>query len=247
VNEKLLDDDYAKKLENEAWYYRNRSLLKKDYYGQFVAIYNGKVIAHEKHYPLLVKKISKMISENHLDHYPVIKNCGKEYLENPAVIPLESASPLVGGHGDYFPESLPIINEFENQKPPTDELEYQTLKDFKAKFFFAGEHDRPFATLPIKISTPKKIGFLIPITFLVDTGSPFTHLSADTILKLLDKKTKDANIPKSPAITFGKDTTVVPQLSHSPFTEFNLLGTDVIYTTNLQLDYSNDFFEMKLD
>jgi len=200
-----------------------------------------KVIAHSKSYNELFKLL--LTKEFNSDTPYIIKLCGKEYLEKPAVLPL-GVRPLLL-NPDEGPHALPIIKEFDNEKPPQHKLEYSIQKDFKAETFFAGVHDRPFVTLPIRLS--RKRDEVRPVTFLVDTGSPFTHLSEDTILRLTGKVRNPNTLVTPPNLIIGKDIQIDMQISHDPFIEFNLLGTNVIYRSKLLLDYDKKIFQITFD
>jgi len=134
------------------------------------------------------------------------------------------------------------------KKPPQHKLEFSSLNDFKPEAFFAGSYERPFVTLPVRLSG--NLDVVRPVTFLVDTGSPFTHLAEDTILKLTGKvKNRNTVVTSRLDLIFGKTflIEIEPQISHDPFREFNLLGTNVIYHSNLLLDYKKKIFQITFD
>jgi len=98
---------------------------------------------------------------------------------------------------------------------------------------FYGLSKRPYIRVGIVLPTTPSM--VIPIWFLVDTGSPFTFIEKNTAKQLLGY-----NPIKEFDVEFS-DFKLVPQaqirVSHSHFSKVNLLGTDILWDGELKVNY----------
>jgi len=222
----------ALRLRNEAWYLENRPSLLAKHKGKFVIVDKEQVIRAEDTYEALLNFLGKPETRpNHAQYY--LTFCGFE---------------------DYQPSVLlqgqeVLLQDFKIKGPPKHKYEYQRMEVFDPEGWFppteTGHLPRPYITLPVKTNWEDK--FVYPVSFLVDTGTSTTYVSAETISTLgigasaetistrgigarKDKVVQDLG----PLIVI--DEVPIPLTkSTGHFPEINLLGNDYIYQRLLQV------------
>jgi len=132
---------------------------------------------------------------------------------------------------------LPLLQDFIT--PPKHKQEFQELARFEIEGWFPRSErgaSRPYATLPVRLE--ENSDRVYPVSFLVDTGAPESYLSLETIYKLGIKarRSEEGSNPIEKTVILIADVLVPVKESREPFTEINLLGTDVLYQKVLHMD-----------
>lgn len=204
----------AMRLRNQAWYLENRPRLLETHKGKFLVIDNEQIISAENTYAALL-----------------------EFLDTPDNRPrLASFFLTFCGFEDYRPSVIqerqqPLLEDYMLKGPPKHEHEYRKLEAFNPVGWFPPSETGfplPYITLPVKTDCDEN--FVYPVSFLVDTGTSTTVLSAKTISALEIAK----DDPKHLGPVIFIDEVPIP-VTNSAGSEINVLGNDYIYKRLLQM------------
>lgn len=138
----------------------------------------------------------------------------------------------VGSDGNaIFPIDKPHTNVLfmRSHVAPPHSKELVPLPTFQPEALFVNTREkRPYTTLPLRL---KAGGLVYPVTFLLDTGSPFTFLMPEVVSKLGIPATSALNSGlsqyKRNAYVYGEAVSVYESGNH--YRNINLLGTDVLW------------------
>jgi len=245
----------AEELEKEAQYYearayylRHRTELLKSNPFQFAAVSRDRVIAFGA---------TKSDVINELDD---LREAGKQ--APPVIIVMigledQQAGPL---YTSIFPSSkipdyivpahevTPLVTSLDLLPNIQGEGERQTVWDSSHPRF--SHHQRPYLTLRVKVN--REDPHFVPLTFLVDTGSPSTYIASETIAKLgLIDVSKDNSVDQVynegqagyRAYIEGQKAVIQPSELHRNLyvvganKYINLLGTDILRSRKLIVDW----------
>jgi len=217
-----IDEDMRRGL-NKDWYWKNREIFvnNKELWRKFVLIDNTKVV---KSFDVLQDAIH--FQRKHLECF--LTRVGDE----------DYKYRVLGTNDDKITGVL----LFPEDKPPTLFETKIPVKQYVQKNQYVGSLKRPYVLLGISpISSPVE---LLPVWFLVDTGSPHSFIDETTAKQLF------GSVPTSlefKSYAHGCPSPIVLSLSLAHFYGTNLLGTDVIWDGSLFCHWKTDKLVVKFE
>jgi len=202
-------------------YLQQASKLKQEYFGQYVAFMDGQVVLNAPNEVELIKKLREWRKE-HPDEYPLLSRVGFEGIPGMSeMLPIDIHMLTTGDSSSLTYESIAHPQEYkkvtENFKP---EGRFQSLPNW---------FSRPVCSIPVSSPSPRIVSFIL------DTGSPWSFVSSRTIaaLGLTDPLADIWGWEVYTTFFLGKDRIV--RKSDMYFKDINLIGVDNLSSFHLHV------------